>query len=71
MIRQYLSNTNENITIHILQKILKVNKAQLTRVEFATAQAFVAHAAGAVDEGGEMQARSLTQLHPRTDESER
>ena len=29
MIGQYLSNTNESVTIHILQKILEVNKAQI------------------------------------------
>ena len=45
-----------------------LDKKLLTRVEFATAQAswthqtFVAHAAGAVVEGGEMHARSLA--HP-------
>jgi len=27
MIRQYLSNTNENTTVHILQNFLQVNKA--------------------------------------------
>jgi hypothetical protein len=29
MIGQYLSNTNEIVTIYILQKFLKVNKALL------------------------------------------
>jgi len=28
MIGQYLSNTNESVTIHILQKNLEVNKAK-------------------------------------------
>jgi len=31
MIGQYLSNTNESVTIHILQKNLELNKALLSR----------------------------------------
>jgi len=29
MIGQYLSNTNENATVPVLQKILELNKAQI------------------------------------------
>jgi len=41
MIRQYLSNTNESVTIHILQKVLEVNEARDCRTEHEVPQAAV------------------------------